>query len=155
MVTQNVDKQLYYTHYIDSPWSLPIQAGSTFTKKMNIENYTIELRDVRLYAHHGVMQQERSVGAWFIVDTRMSINNQECAYNDNITDTVSYADIYDIIKAEMQIPSNLLENVGKRIIETIFDKFHQIDYIETTICKETPPMGGDGLKACVTLKATR
>ena len=122
---------------------------------MNIKNYTIELRDIHLYAHHGVMPQERVVGAWFTIDIKMEINNSNCACNDDITDTVSYADVYDTIKAEMQIPSNLLENVGKRIMEALFDKFAQIASIETTISKDTPPMSGDRLKACVTLKATR
>ncbi len=122
---------------------------------MKISNYTIELRDIHLYAHHGVMPQERSVGAWFTVDIKMEINDHKCAYDDEINNTVSYAEVYDIIKEIMHTPSNLLENVGKRIIEAIFNRFSQIDSIETTISKDTPPIGGDRLKACVTLKATR
>lgn len=122
---------------------------------MHISGYTIELRDIHLYAHHGVMTQEREVGAWFTIGIKMVINNHDCAHSDDIAHTVSYADVYDIIKKEMQTPSNLMEHVAKRIIETMFKNFDQITAIETTICKDTPPMGGDRLGACVTLKATR
>lgn len=122
---------------------------------MNISEYNIELRDIHLYAHHGVMSQERSIGAWFTIDCRLAINDHECAYSDEIAETVSYADVYETIKAEMRTPSNLLENVGKRIMESLFEQFSTVTAIEITITKDTPPMGGDRLKACVTLKATR
>ena len=122
---------------------------------MNISEYNIELRDIHLYAHHGEMPQERSIGAWFTIDCKLAISNHECAYSDEITDTVSYADVYETIKAGMRTPSNLLENVGKRIMESLFGQFPSVTAIEMTITKDTPPMGGDRLKACVTLKATR
>lgn len=122
---------------------------------MNISEYNIELRDIHLYAHHGVMPQERVVGAWLTINAKLTINNWECAYNDNIENTVSYADVYDTIKNEMSTPSNLLENVGKRILESLFGQFATVEEIEITICKDTPPMGGDRLNACVTLKARR
>lgn len=122
---------------------------------MNISEYNIELRDIHLYAHHGVMPQERSIGAWFTIDCRLAINDHKCAFSDEIAETVSYADVYETIKAEMRTPSNLLENVGKRIMESLFGQFSTVTAIEMTITKDTPPMGGDRLKACVTLKATR
>ncbi len=122
---------------------------------MNISSYTIELKDIHLYAHHGVMPQERSVGAWFTVDTRLTIGDKSPLYSDEIDNAVNYADIFAIIKEEMEKPANLLENVGKRVVEKILNTFAQVETAEITICKDTPPMGGDGLKACVTIKAER
>ena len=122
---------------------------------MKISEYNIELRGIHLYAHHGVMPQERRVGAWFTIDCTLTIGNHECIHSDNIENTISYADVYERIKNEMCTPSNLLENVGKRILERLFEQFATIEAAEITICKDTPPMGGDRLNACVTLKATR
>ena len=56
---------------------------------MLIEEYTIELRDVHLFAHHGVMQQEREIGAWFTIDICISLENCTGATNDKIEGTVS------------------------------------------------------------------
>lgn len=122
---------------------------------MQIEEYTIELRDVHLFAHHGVMQQEREIGAWFTVDIRISLESCTGATNDRIEGTVSYADVYEILCNEMKKPSNLLENVCKRISQKLYETFVQITAIEITLCKDTPPMGGDRLKAAVVLKSRR
>lgn len=122
---------------------------------MQITGYNIELHNIHLYAHHGVMPQEREVGAWFTIDISLSMNDPGCACDDNIADTVSYADVYEIIRREMGIPSNLLEHVCKRISNCIYTAYIQVDAIEITLHKDTPPMGGDGLNAAVTLKSKR
>ena len=122
---------------------------------MYITEYNIELRDIHLYAHHGVMSQEREVGAWFTIDIKLTLNRWESASNDQIEDTVSYADIYDIVKQVMEVPANLLEHVCKKISTALYNAFSQITEIEITLCKDTPPMGGDRLKAAVTLKSKR
>ena len=122
---------------------------------MQITGYNIELRDVHIYAHHGVMQQEREIGAWFVIDIKLMMNDWSCTENDNINGTVSYADVYEIICDEMKQPSDLLEHVCKRICEKLYSAFAQVEGIEITLCKETPPMGGDRLKAAVTVRSCR
>ena len=74
---------------------------------------------------------------------------------DRSDELVSYADVYEILCSEMAIPSNLLENVCKRISERLYENFEQIMGIEISLCKDTPPMGGDRLKAAVVLKSKR
>ena len=122
---------------------------------MQIDGYTIELRDVHLYAHHGVMQQEREIGAWFTIDIRLEMSDSGCAESDLIDGTVSYADVYDILCKEMEQPSNLLEHVCNRISRRIYESFSQVTAVSITLCKDTPPMGGDRLKAAVTLESRR
>lgn len=122
---------------------------------MQITSYIIELQDIHLYAHHGVLEQERSIGAWFTIDIKLHLNNSNCAASDNIESTVSYANVYDVIKEEMNTPSQLLENVCHRIISTLFHHFTLVEAIEISLRKDTPPMGGDRLSAAVTIKAKR
>ena len=122
---------------------------------MEITGYDIELEGIHIYAHHGVMSQEREVGAWFVIDIRLAINDYTCTESDDITGTVSYADIYDIICREMKVPSNLLEHVCRRISHSIYSACPQVESIEIKLCKETPPMGGDRLKSAVTIKSVR
>ena len=122
---------------------------------MQIEGYTIELRDVHLFAHHGVMPQEQKIGAWFTIDIKLGITDYGCAMSDDIEGTVSYADVYDILCQEMAKPSRLLENVCLRVSERLYATFGQVATIEMTLCKDTPPMGGDRLKAAVTLSSKR
>lgn len=122
---------------------------------MKITSYTIELQDIHLYARHGVLKQETAVGAWFTINTKLHISDHSCATTDAIEGTVSYADVYELIKREMSTPSKLLENVCHRIITALFKQFEIIEQIDITLRKDTPPMGGDRLSAAVTLQAKR
>ena len=122
---------------------------------MQITEYTIELRDIHLFAKHGVLEQEAEIGAWFTIDIRLGISDSSCCTTDEISGTVSYADIYSIICHEMEQRSNLLEHVCNRICRKIYSCYESVARIEITLIKDTPPMGGDRLKAAVTLKSER
>jgi dihydroneopterin aldolase len=122
---------------------------------MRITEYIVALRNVHLYAYHGVMPQEREIGAWFTIDVELVVNEHGCTVTDDIDGTVSYADVYDIIVRKMAQPSLLLENVAHRIIKGVFEKFGNVTSVNITVAKDTPPMGGDRLSAAVTLKAQR
>ena len=122
---------------------------------MQTKEYIIERKGIHLYAFHGVMEQERSVGAWFTVDIGLKINDFRSLECDDINGTVSYADVYEIIKKEMGKQSLLLENVCYRISKKIYCKFGQVSNISVTLSKDTPPMGGDRLNASVTINTSR
>lgn len=108
-----------------------------------------------MYAYHGVLEQEKTVGAWFTIDLEIEIADHSCLESDNIDGTVSYADVYDIVRKEMETPSRLLENVCYRISKALYGTFKQIECITITLTKDTPPMGGDRLGAAVTIKSKR
>ena len=74
---------------------------------------------------------------------------------DRLEGTVSYADLYESIKAEMDIPSKLLEHVAGRILQRLFDNFPSISRIHLTLTKENPPMGADCREAGVEIEAER
>ena len=93
-------------------------------------NSYIFLDDVRFFAYHGVGQQEREVGNEFVINLKLK-------------HTVSYADVYENVKAEMEIPSKLLEHVCGRIIKRLFRTFPTVKAIELKLAKRNPPMGAD------------
>lgn len=122
---------------------------------MRTTDYIIQLKGVHLYAHHGVLEQEKAVGAWFTIDLEIEIADHSCLESDKIDGTVSYADVYNIVCKEMEIPSRLLENVCYRVCKALYEAFRQVTSITITLTKDTPPMGGDRLGAAVTIKSKR
>lgn len=102
---------------------------------------TISLSKLRIYAHHGVLPQERTVGNWFEVSISITVPCQ-AVKSDNIEHTVSYAVIADIIRRQMAVPSNLIEHVAGRISEAIRNEFPEITHESITITKLTPPIDG-------------
>ena len=104
---------------------------------------SIFLDDVRFHAFHGVMPQERAVGADFTVSLRVEYDFVKAAESDDLTDTISYADLYEVVKAEMVKPSQLLEHVAMRIVKAIMAKWSQVIALDIKLTKDNPPMGAD------------
>lgn len=111
----------------------------------------IFLENIKIYAHHGVFEQETRVGNYFIVNIKLELDLSNAVESDNLDDTISYADVYDIVKSEMQIPSKLIEHVAGRIAKAIKNAFAMIETVEIKLSKLNPPMGGQVEAASVLL----
>lgn len=116
---------------------------------MKLAESTISLDDVRLYAYHGVLEQERRVGGEYSVSLRVHYNIYKAMATDNVADTLNYAELLAVVKREMAQPSNLLEHVAGRIGEAVFKAFPQAEAMELTVTKVNPPMGADCAGASV------
>ena len=90
----------------------------------------IFLDRICFFAHHGVGEQETLAGNEFTVSLRLQVNIAPAMQTDDVADTVSYADVYEAVKAEMEVPSKLLEHVGGRIVKRLFGDFPQIENID-------------------------
>ncbi len=110
---------------------------------MRIKEMYIFLNKVKFYAHHGVAPQETLVGNIFIVDLKLKLDFSEAMKSDDLNFTVSYAEVYKVVKAEMKIPSFLLEHVSGRIINRLFHDFPSVEAIDLKLSKQNPPMGAD------------
>lgn len=106
-------------------------------------NHFIHIRQLRLYAYHGVMPQERKVGAWFTIDLTLRTDFSLALERDELGGTVSYADVYELVRREMQTPSRLLEHVGGRICRSVFRSFPAVEAVSLRLMKDTPPVGAN------------
>lgn len=107
------------------------------------------MQGVRFYAYHGVLPQENIVGHYYLVDLEMDVDCSSAMLSDDLNDTVSYADVYEILKSEMAVPSKLLEHVVCRISKSIFTKYDAVKKVKIRLMKQNPPMGTDGASAGV------
>ena len=110
---------------------------------MRLKDSIIFIDNLRLYAYHGVMEQEQRTGAWFVVSLRVHYNILKAMESDNVDDTLSYADLADIVKKEMATSSRLLEHVAGRIANAILLRFPETESVVIRLTKENPPMGID------------
>ena len=99
------------------------------------------LRKVRLQARHGVMEQERRVGAEFEVSLRVRYDFTDAMHTDDLSTTLSYADLFELVKREMAQPSQLLEQVAARIAKAVFSDYPKAEAVDVEIVKLNPPMG--------------
>lgn len=104
---------------------------------------SIKLTDMQFYAYHGVLAQETKVGNNYVVNIYMMADLLQACQTDNVDDTISYALVYDLVKAEMGTPSKLLEHVAMRIFKSIRAVFPQITNLEVRLAKIAPPIRGE------------
>ena len=110
---------------------------------MQATDMYIRLEGLKIYAYHGVLPQENLVGAYYYIDLKLKTDFTHAAETDELEGTVSYADIFAVVKEEMAITSKLLEHVCQRIASRIFQDFPAIEAIEIRLSKENPPMGAN------------
>lgn len=103
----------------------------------------IILEDLKIYAYHGVLPEEALIGNHYIINAELHAELEKASQTDDLTDTINYAEVSEIIHQEMAIRSELLEHVIGRMINRIESQFPQISFIKIKLTKTVPPMPGE------------
>lgn len=110
---------------------------------MDYNCFDISLHDVRFFARHGVFAQERILGNEFEVNLTVRVRTSHFdPERDELADTVSYADIYEVVREEMMRPRRLLESVCMTTARSLRRRFPSITEGRISIVKMAPPIPG-------------
>jgi dihydroneopterin aldolase len=118
----------------------------------HISRGKIELEEMEFYAYHGCFREENVVGNRFLVNITIQTDMSRPMQTDKIENALNYVEAYEIVRAEMQKTSNLLEHVAGRVIDSLYRHFSQIEWCKVKISKMNPPMGGQMKNVSVTLE---
>jgi dihydroneopterin aldolase len=102
----------------------------------------IVLENMEFHAFHGCLEHEQLLGNTFIVSLSMELDTTRAGETDELEHTLNYQLVYDVVKAQMDIPSKLIEHAGQRILDQVFNEFPSIKGLEVTLSKMNPPLGG-------------
>ncbi|MBT8255604.1 MAG: dihydroneopterin aldolase [Bacteroidia bacterium] len=116
---------------------------------------TIRLKNIRIFTNHGCLIEEEKIGSDYLVNLKVKANLHQASVSDQLKDTVDYVHLQHIVKNEMSVRSKLLEHVGQRIIDRVFQEISIVDKVSVTISKLNPPIGGDVEEVSVTMKSKR
>ena len=103
----------------------------------------IYLKNIRLYAYHGCMEEEEKIGSDYVVDLKVKTDLGVSSVTDNLKDTVDYVSLNSIVKDEMKKRANLLENVANRIVDRILNEHPCVIKATVKVAKKNPPIGGN------------
>jgi dihydroneopterin aldolase len=109
----------------------------------------IVIEGIKVYAYHGCMEEEGKIGANYIVDVILEIDFAKASQTDDLTETIDYVAVYDIVKKQMAIRSNLIEHVCRRIVIELKKEFPILKKSEVKVSKLNPPMNGNVEKVSV------
>lgn len=103
---------------------------------------TLELTGMEFHAYHGCLDFEKKDGNLFTVDFKGEVDMSKATVSDRLEDTLDYGRLYDVIKAEMAVHSDLLEHVTGRIVNAIAGNFPELDSFSVCVSKQNPPVDG-------------
>lgn len=106
-------------------------------------NDTIILKNLKFYAYHGNLQEEKVLGQEFQIDVKIHTDLKSAGISDNVEDTINYAQVYDIIKSiteEKQF--NLIEALAESIAQEILKTFQTVEKITIKVRKPQAPVNG-------------
>jgi len=113
------------------------------------------LKNIRIYAFHGCMEEEEKIGSDYIVNLEVVAPMEMASRTDELEDAVDYVSLNDIVKEEMSVRSKLLEHVAQRIVDKIMGQFEEVESVVVSVAKQNPPIGGDMDEVCIRLKEER
>ena len=100
----------------------------------------IELTGLRIFAYHGVFDEERREGQEFIIDVRLGLDLERSATTDDVADTVHYGILAEQIAAAVARDAvNLIETVAKRVVDLVLDD-HRVHVATVTVHKPSAPI---------------
>ena len=79
---------------------------------------------MRFYGFHGLHDEERKTGQYFLVNLECITNLNKAGVSDNIEDTINYSDIYQKVRRIIEgTPRNLLEAVAEEIADVLISDY--------------------------------
>ena len=115
----------------------------------------IELEDMEFYAGHGCYSLEQIVGNRFRVNLSIEADLTVPMQSDDVTTTVNYLSVYEMVEQEMKTTSHILEYVASRILDRLLREFSAVESATIKISKMSPPLGGKVDRVSVTIKKSR
>ena len=106
-----------------------------------METY-LRIKDIKLWARVGVLEQERDLGQLFSLDVFLWSDFENCTQNDDIKSTVDYSKLVEILKYQSKkICCLTIEKYSNEILKIIVEEF-QLSRIKIKLTKCKPPITG-------------
>ena len=102
---------------------------------------TIEINGLEIFAHHGLLPEERDLGQLFRFDLKLTLSECPACETDEIADTAEYAAIVDRVVALVTGNTyQLLEKLVSVIADDILQRNSSIESVRIRAAKTAPPL---------------
>ena len=116
----------------------------------------IILAGIAFYGYHGVMLEENKLGQRFRIDLELGLDMNDAARTDDVRATISYADVYDLVKEAFEEKRfKLIEALGHHIMVRLFERFERLDWIRIKVRKPQAPLPIVAGEAAIEMVRTR
>lgn len=101
----------------------------------------IVIRDLEVFAYHGVLDFEKAKGQTFVVSAELMLSLKDAGMTDDLTKSVNYAEVCkDIYQVMTEEKYDLIEAVAENIASTILLKYDKVREIHVVVSKPQAPI---------------
>lgn len=104
----------------------------------------ILVRNLKIFAYHGVHSEEKENGQNFIFDIDACADLSTPCMSDSVDDTVSYSQIIAETERIFTLQKDdLLERAAQRVADGLFERFDKIQSLRIRLKKPEAPIKAD------------
>ncbi len=101
----------------------------------------IKILDQKVYAFHGVYEEEKKTGQEFLISVKALCNYDLSSANDELGETLSYADLAGFVERVSTFKAyDLIETLANELADSILEKFKIVKEVEVEVKKPSAPM---------------
>lgn len=101
--------------------------------------FSVEIRELEIYAYHGVPDEEQKIGHRYLLNVRMDVNGTADA-TDDVRDTVEYGALGKrLADAVATTQFRTLERLADHLASLVLDEQPLVARVEIDLAKRLPP----------------
>ena len=102
----------------------------------------IRIKDLEVYANHGVLPEERILGQKFLISAVIYMDFSKAALSGNLDKTINYASVCQFISEFTQENTfELIETLAERIALEVLDNFPLAERVDIEVKKPWATIG--------------
>lgn len=116
----------------------------------------IIIKGLRVFARHGVNEEETVFGQHFVLDIEAQADLTRAGLTDELDDTVSYAQIIKTVRRVMTEQNDkLLERAARRVADALLAEFDRIEAVKIRLMKPDAPIKAEFDYVAIETERTR
>jgi len=115
----------------------------------------LRISGIECYSYHGCLPEETKIGGRFRVDVSFEMDFGKAITDDALAKTIDYVQVNKIVRAQMAIPSKLIEHVCGRIAEALIGLIIGKGTVNVSVTKYNPPVNSRFDEATFTMQLSK
>ena len=104
----------------------------------------IVIENLKVFAHHGVLEREKKEGQYFYITATMEMNLKGAGTTDKIENTVNYdLVVQTIISSFTETVNDTIEAAAEQVLEAVMTEFPMIQVLTIKVSKPDAPVDAE------------